>query len=74
MSKGNKPSLLLHTCCAPCSGYLVTQLQKDFDVTIYYDNSNISPKEEYQKRKSEAENFYKKEGIKFIESQYNHDD
>jgi len=51
----------------------VTQLQKDFDVTIYYDNSNISPKEEYQKRKSEAENFYKKEGIKFIESQYNHD-
>jgi len=67
-------SLLLHTCCAPCSGYLVTELLKDFDVTVYYDNSNISPEGEYVKRKSEAEKFYKKSGIKFIEAKYSHND
>lgn len=68
----NKPKLLLHTCCAPCSGYLVTELSKDFVVTVYYDNSNIAPKEEYQKRKTEAEKFYQTIGVEFIEAEYDH--
>lgn len=69
----SKSKLLLHTCCAPCSGYLVTELAKDFEVTIYYDNSNISPSEEYERRKIEVEGFYKKSGLKFILARYDHE-
>jgi hypothetical protein len=51
----------------------VSELKKDFEVTVYYDNSNISPKEEYEKRKSEAKEFYKKTKTNFISTEYNHD-
>ncbi len=45
--------LLLHSCCAPCSSHVITYLTKYFDITIFYYNPNISPKEEYDKRKEE---------------------
>ncbi len=45
-----KPKLLLHVCCGPCSCYPLTYLCPKFDVTIYYTNSNIYPKEEYDRR------------------------
>ena len=49
--KGKK--LLLHSCCAPCSSYVISVLKDYFDVTILYYNPNISPYEEYLKRKEE---------------------
>ena len=45
-----KPRLLLHVCCAPCSSGVLEMLCRHFSVTCYYDNPNISPKEEYDKR------------------------
>ena len=45
--------LLLHSCCAPCSSYVITFLSNYFDITILYYNPNISPQEEYEKRKQE---------------------
>lgn len=69
-----KPSLLLHACCAPCSGYLVSQLSEKFDVSIYYDNSNIFPKEEFFKRSNEAKNYFERLGIEFIQADYNHEE
>lgn len=45
--------ILLHSCCAPCSSYVITFLSEYFDITILYYNPNISPKEEYEKRKQE---------------------
>lgn len=48
-----KPRLLLHSCCAPCSSYVIEFLTKYFDITIFYYNPNISPKKEYLKRKEE---------------------
>ena len=45
--------ILLHSCCAPCSSYVITFLTNFFDITILYYNPNISPKEEYEKRKQE---------------------
>lgn len=51
--KGRKPSLLLHSCCAPCSTAVITRLKDYFDVTIFYYNPNIEPLEEYLKRKEE---------------------
>lgn len=51
--EGNVPSLLLHSCCAPCSSYVLEYLSKYFKITIIYYNPNISPKEEYDKRLEE---------------------
>lgn len=48
-----KPSLLLHSCCAPCSGYVIEYLSDYFDITVLYYNPNISPADEYEKRKAE---------------------
>lgn len=47
------PSLLLHSCCAPCSSYTIEYLSKHFNITVLYYNPNISPVEEYEKRKAE---------------------
>lgn len=48
-----KPKLLLHSCCGPCSSYVITYLKDYFDITIFYYNPNIEPEEEYIKRKNE---------------------
>ena len=48
-----KPKLLLHSCCGPCSSYVITYLKDYFDITILYYNPNIEPIEEYEKRKQE---------------------
>ena len=47
------PKVLLHSCCAPCSSYVIEYLSKYCDLTILYYNPNISPIEEYNKRKNE---------------------
>ena len=48
-----KKRILLHSCCAPCSSYVITYLTSYFDITILYYNPNIYPYEEYIKRKNE---------------------
>lgn len=48
-----KKKLLLHSCCAPCSSYVISYLTNYFDITILYYNPNIFPYEEYIKRKNE---------------------
>ena len=48
-----RPKLLLHSCCAPCSSYVIEYLTNFFDITIFYYNPNIAPYEEYLKRKDE---------------------
>ena len=48
-----KKKILLHSCCAPCSSHVISFLTKYFDITILYYNPNISPIEEYEKRKKE---------------------
>lgn len=47
------PRLFLHACCAPCSSYVLEYLSGYFEITVFYYNPNISPKEEYQKRVEE---------------------
>lgn len=47
------PSLLLHTCCAPCSSYCIEYLAEYFNITVLYFNPNIYPESEYIKRKNE---------------------
>lgn len=45
-----RPKILLHSCCGPCSTYTVEYLNKYADITIYYSNSNIHPRSEYERR------------------------
>jgi len=49
------PRLLLHSCCAPCSSYVLEYLSRYFSITVLYYNPNISPKEEYEERIAEQE-------------------
>lgn len=49
-ARGELPRLLLHSCCAPCSSYVLEALTPYFDITVYYHNPNISPKAEFDKR------------------------
>ena len=69
-----KPKLLLHSCCAPCSSYVITYLYDYFDITILYYNPNIYPYEEYKKRKDEQirliSNF---KSVKIIDCDYDND-
>ena len=46
----NRPSLLLHSCCGPCSSYVLSYLCRYFDITVLYYNPNIYPEEEFNKR------------------------
>ncbi|MCR5419670.1 MAG: epoxyqueuosine reductase QueH [Lachnospiraceae bacterium] len=48
-----RPSLLLHSCCGPCSSYVLSYLNKYFDITVLYYNPNIYPREEFDKRTEE---------------------
>lgn len=56
-SMDKKSTLLLHSCCAPCSSHVLLLLSKYFDITIYYSNDNIYPEEEYHKRLEEQKRF-----------------
>ncbi len=47
------PKLLLHSCCAPCSSYVLEYLSEYFSITVFYYNPNIFPKEEYEHRTCE---------------------
>lgn len=68
------PTLLLHSCCAPCSSYVLEYLSQYFKITIFYYNPNISPEEEYKKRVEEQKRLISqlptKNPVSFIEGEY----
>ena len=49
------PSLFLHSCCAPCSSYVIEYLSDYFQITVFYYNPNIYPDEEYLHRVKEQQ-------------------
>ena len=70
-----KPTLLLHSCCAPCSSYVLEYLEPYFKITVLYYNPNIEPINEYLKRKEEQINFIKNvhPNISILDVQYDND-
>lgn len=72
-----KPKLLLHACCGPCSSYVLEYLAKFFQITVFYYNPNIYPREEYERRFDELKALYKKfppvleGGVQLVEADYN---
>lgn len=75
-SHNERPKVILHSCCAPCSTYTLEFMCQYADITILFANSNIHPEYEYRKRSSEQrkfiENFNKETGnnVKYIEEEY----
>ena len=67
--------ILLHACCAPCSGAIVEYLvQHDCRPVVYYSNSNIVPRAEYDIRLNECIRYAKACGLEIVEDSYNHED
>ncbi len=60
-TQAEKPTLLLHSCCGPCSSYVLEYLTQFFDVTVLYYNPNVQPEAEYEKRL-----FYQREVLKHL--------
>lgn len=76
-AEGILPKLLLHSCCAPCSSYVIEYLSQYFAITVFYYNPNISEREEYMKRVEEQKRFISefpaKNKVSFIEGSYEPD-
>lgn len=73
--KENKiPTLFLHSCCAPCSSYVLEYLSQYFSITVFYYNPNIYPDEEYFKRVKEQQEFIRRfparYPISFVEGEF----
>ena len=70
-----KPCLLLHSCCAPCSSYVLEALQNIFEITLFFYNPNIYPEDEYNKRFEELEKLLsltdKSKTVNVIKADYN---
>lgn len=70
----NEKRLLLHSCCAPCSGEVMEALlASGIDYTIYFYNPNIHPREEYELRKNENIRFAKEHNVPFVDADYDMD-
>ena len=73
---GKIPKLLLHSCCGPCSTYVLEYLTRYFDVTILFYNPNIYPYEEFEKRlaaqKTAVLKTKAKTSVKLVDLTYNH--
>lgn len=70
----NGKKLLLHSCCAPCSGEVMEAIiASGIDFTIYFYNPNIHPRKEYDLRKEENIRFAEKHNIPFVDADYDVD-
>lgn len=63
--KETPPRLLLHSCCAPCSSYVLEYLSEYFEITVFYYNPNIYPESEYTKRVLEQQMLIKEMNFKY---------
>ena len=71
---GGGTQVLLHACCAPCASAIVECLvQGGVDPVLFYSNSNIYPREEYEHRRDECARYARHWGISFVEDEYDHE-
>lgn len=67
-------TVLLHTCCAPCSSAIIEALMKEgVTPVIYYCNPNIYPREEYEIRKNECTRYAQSLGLEIVDADYDHE-
>ena len=72
--EGKVPKLFLHSCCAPCSSYVLEYLSEYFEITVFYYNPNIYPPREYEERAREQKRFIEqfpaRYPISYVEGNY----
>ncbi len=73
-SLGDKPKLLLHLCCGPCGAQISEELKKAYDVSLFFTNSNIDTKAEFDKRLKAVETLAQHYGLPLIVEDYDHQD
>jgi predicted adenine nucleotide alpha hydrolase (AANH) superfamily ATPase len=74
MPPGGEQRVLLHSCCAPCSGEVMeAMLASGISYTIFFYNPNIHPKQEYMLRKDENVRFAEKHSVPFVDADYDAD-
>ena len=66
IDNNKKPTLLLHSCCAPCSSYVIEFLSQYFQIEVFFFNPNIYPENEYIKRLEEQIRLIKEMGFKLV--------
>ena len=67
-------TVLLHTCCAPCSSAIIeAMMQNGINPVIYYCNPNIYPREEYEIRKNECTRYAQALGLEIVDADYDHE-
>lgn len=67
-------SLLLHSCCAPCSGDIIEALRESgVSLCVLFYNPNIHPRDEYERRKDENKRFAERCGVPFVDADYDPD-
>ncbi len=64
-AEGKVPALLIHSCCAPCSSYVLEYLSQYFKITVFYYNPNIYPESEYTKRILEQQKLIRDMNLKY---------
>ena len=74
---GTRPTLLLHSCCGPCSSYVLDYLAQWFDITVLYYNPCIDPEEEYELRKDVQKGLIDRmnehgRNIRYLDEPYDH--
>ena len=73
VAPGGVEKVLLHTCCAPCSGAIIeAMLNNGIEPVIYYCNPNIYPLEEYEIRKNECSRYAEKLGLQIVDADNDH--
>jgi predicted adenine nucleotide alpha hydrolase (AANH) superfamily ATPase len=70
---GERKSVLLHTCCGPCSSACIERLREYLDVTVYFYNPNVEPMEEYLRRKETQIKLLEELDIPYIDADYDND-
>lgn len=70
----SKPSLLLHSCCGPCSSYVLEYLTRFFDITLLFYGPNIQPREEYDLRLEHQRKVTEHIPVKIMECDYDGED
>ena len=64
-SEEKRPKLLLHSCCAPCSSFVIEYLSTYFEMEVYFFNPNIHPKKEYLRRLDEQIRMVEEMGLNY---------
>ena len=63
--RADAPRLLLHSCCAPCSSYVLEYLSDYFRITVFYYNPNIAPEKEYAQRVREQQRLIREMPLRY---------